>query len=110
MFDATQPHLPNTPGVGYKAQHFNDILADAGPVGWLEVHAENYMGLGGRPLAQLRHLSEHFPFSVHGVGLSIGGEGLWIRNIWRGSKRSAIGCNRPAFPNISLGRPTTVPS
>lgn len=75
MFDATQPHLPNTPGVGYKAQHFNDILADAGPVGWLEVHAENYMGLGGRPLAQLRHLSEHFPFSVHGVGLSIGGEG-----------------------------------
>lgn len=75
MFDATRPTLPNRPGVGYKAQHFSDIMADAGPVGWLEIHAENYMGMGGRPLAQLRHLSEKFPFSVHGVGLSIGGEG-----------------------------------
>lgn len=75
MFDATLNHLPNRPGVGYKAQHFSDIMADADPVGWLEIHAENYMGMGGRPLAQLRHLSEKFPFSVHGVGLSIGGEG-----------------------------------
>ncbi len=75
MFDATPRQLPNQPGVGYKAQHFNDIMANADPVGWLEIHAENYMGLGGRPLAQLRHLSEKFPFSVHGVGLSIGGEG-----------------------------------
>lgn len=75
MLDATRTPLPNAPGVGYKAQHFRDIMADAGPVGWLEIHAENYMGMGGRPLAQLRALSEKFPFSVHGVGLSIGGEG-----------------------------------
>jgi uncharacterized protein len=68
-------HLPAAPGVGYKPQHFADILADPGPVGWLEIHAENYMGDGGRPLAQLRHLAERFPISVHGVGLSIGGEG-----------------------------------
>lgn len=67
--------LPNSPGVGYKAQHFAAIMENADPVGWLEIHAENYMGMGGRPLAQLRHLSEKFPFSVHGVGLSIGGEG-----------------------------------
>lgn len=75
MFDAVRNPLPHSPGVGYKAQHFSGIMDDAGPVGWLEIHAENYMGLGGRPLAQLRHLSEKFPFSVHGVGLSIGGEG-----------------------------------
>jgi uncharacterized protein len=68
-------HLPARPGVGYKPQHFADILANPGPVGWLEIHAENYMGNGGRPLAQLRHLAERFPISVHGVGLSIGGEG-----------------------------------
>ncbi|MBV2358334.1 DUF692 domain-containing protein [Thalassococcus sp. CAU 1522] len=67
--------LPPLPGVGYKPQHFGDILQDAAPVGWLEIHAENYMGDGGRPLAQLRALSERFPVSVHGVGLSIGGEG-----------------------------------
>ncbi|WP_171128843.1 MULTISPECIES: DUF692 family multinuclear iron-containing protein [unclassified Ruegeria] len=67
--------LPAAPGVGYKPQHFSQILEHADPVAWLEIHAENYMGDGGRPLAQLRHLSEQFPISVHGVGLSIGGEG-----------------------------------
>lgn len=67
--------LPARPGVGYKPQHFSAIMADPGPVGWLEIHAENYMGAGGRPLAQLRVLAERFAISVHGVGLSIGGEG-----------------------------------
>ena len=67
--------LPNGVGVGYKPQHYSDILAAPGAVSWLEVHAENYMGDGGRPIAQLRHLSEKFAISVHGVGLSIGGEG-----------------------------------
>jgi uncharacterized protein (UPF0276 family) len=67
--------LPNSIGVGYKPQHFTDILNDPAPVTWLEIHAENYMGAGGRPLAQLRALSERFAISVHGVGLSIGSEG-----------------------------------
>ncbi|MCE8007986.1 DUF692 domain-containing protein [Aestuariivita sp.] len=77
MLDATPRYdrLPNAPGVGYKPQHFAQILDDPGPVEWLEIHAENYMGEGGRPLAQLRALSERFAISVHGVGLSIGGEG-----------------------------------
>lgn len=66
--------LPAAAGVGYKPQHFQSILTDAGAVRWLEIHAENYMGDGGRPLAQLRHLAERFAISVHGVGLSIGGE------------------------------------
>lgn len=82
MFDATRarrPDLPNAPGVGYKPQHFANILEAPAPVEWLEIHAENYMGQGGRPLAQLRHLSERFPVSVHGVGLSIGGEGALDR-------------------------------
>ncbi len=81
MFDENgRQGLPAGPGVGYKPQHFSHILADASPVVWLEVHAENYMGDGGRPLAQLRHLAERFPISVHGVGLSIGGEGMLDRD------------------------------
>ncbi|NNE61638.1 MAG: DUF692 domain-containing protein, partial [Woeseia sp.] len=75
-FDA----LPDSVGVGYKPQHFAAISDNARPVAWLEIHAENYMGDGGRPLAQLRHLSERFPLSVHGVGLSIGGEGRLDRD------------------------------
>ncbi len=78
MLDATAhrfDRLPDAPGVGYKPQHFSDLLENPHSVAWLEIHAENYMGDGGRPLAQLRHLAERFPISVHGVGLSIGGEG-----------------------------------
>src|SRR5690606_23126773 len=87
--------LPAGPGVGYKPQHFSDILADSGPVEWLEIHAENYMGAGGRPLAQLRHLSERFPISVHGVGLSIGCEGeLVLEDLAR--LKALIGWSDPA--------------
>lgn len=75
MFDNTPNSLPIATGVGYKAQHFDDVMSNAGPVKWLEVHAENYMGDGGRPIAQLSALSEKFDISIHGVGLSIGGEG-----------------------------------
>ncbi|MDU9004805.1 MNIO family bufferin maturase [Sedimentitalea todarodis] len=76
MLDSTRKAraLPAGVGVGYKPQHFTEITNAPGPVEWLEIHAENYMGEGGRPLAQLRALSERFPISVHGVGLSIGGE------------------------------------
>lgn len=77
MFDRspTPDPLPNAAGVGYKPQHFTALMEDPSPVEWLEIHAENYMGAGGRPLAQLRALNERFAFSVHGVGLSIGGDG-----------------------------------
>lgn len=76
MLDNTlKPLLPDAAGVGYKPQHFSAIMENAGCVEWLEIHAENYMGQGGRPQAQLRHMAERFPISVHGVGLSIGSEG-----------------------------------
>jgi len=81
MLDLTpSPTLPAAPGVGYKSRHFADLTEAPGPVRWIEVHAENYMGSGGRPLAQLRALSERFPVSVHGVGLSIGGERVLDRD------------------------------
>ncbi len=75
MLDETpRDALPPSVGVGYKSTHFQGLLNAPGPVSWLEVHAENYMGDGGRPLARLRALAERFPISVHGIGLSIGGE------------------------------------
>ena len=67
--------LPPCAGVGYKAQHFKDLLDEPGPVAWLEIHAENYLGAGGRPKAKLERLRRDFPISCHGVGLSIGSEG-----------------------------------
>ena len=41
-------------------------------VGFFEVHAENYMGDGGAPHRALTAITEHYPLSLHGVGLSIG--------------------------------------
>ncbi|HXB77400.1 MAG TPA: DUF692 domain-containing protein [Bradyrhizobium sp.] len=65
-------NLPACTGVGFKPAHFCDILAAPQPLGFFEVHAENYMGAGGPPHAQLGALREHYALSVHGVGLSIG--------------------------------------
>ncbi|KAA5601986.1 DUF692 domain-containing protein [Blastochloris sulfoviridis] len=68
------PTLPARAGVGFKSQHLDAILADPGPIGFVEVHAENYMGDGGRPHAQLAALHQRFALSIHGVGLSIGAD------------------------------------
>ena len=65
--------LPATAGVGFKPQHFTDIIGGEQPIGFVEIHAENYMGAGGPPHAQLGALRERYALSVHGVGLSIGG-------------------------------------
>jgi uncharacterized protein (UPF0276 family) len=64
--------LPNTVGAGFKPEHFADISEAPQPVGFFEVHAENYMGAGGRPHAQLAFLRDHYALSLHGVGLSLG--------------------------------------
>jgi uncharacterized protein (UPF0276 family) len=64
--------LPASAGVGFKPEHAGAILAAAQPIGFFEVHAENYMGAGGPPHAQLTALRERYALSVHGVGLSIG--------------------------------------
>lgn len=61
-------------GVGFKAEHFESVMADKTPPAFVEIHAENYMGAGGRPHAQLAQLRERMNLSIHGVGLSIGSE------------------------------------
>jgi uncharacterized protein len=65
--------LPSAAGVGFKPQHFAEIVAHEQPISFVEIHAENYMGAGGPPHAQLTALRERYALSVHGVGLSIGG-------------------------------------
>lgn len=64
--------LPRRAGAGFKPEHFAAIIAEPQPIGFFEVHAENYMGAGGPPHAQLGRLREDFALSIHGVGLSIG--------------------------------------
>ena len=61
-------------GIGLKAQHMAEILEGRPALGFLEIHAENYMGDGGAPHRWLSALAEHYPLSVHGVGLSLGSD------------------------------------
>ena len=68
----TPTTLPQRPGVGFKPEHFAAITAAAQPLGFFEVHAENYMGAGGPPHARLARLRQDHALSIHGVGLSIG--------------------------------------
>jgi uncharacterized protein (UPF0276 family) len=65
--------LPAMPGVGFKPEHFAAIRTAAAGIGFFEVHAENYLGAGGLPHAQLAAIRADYPLSIHGVGLSIGG-------------------------------------
>jgi uncharacterized protein (UPF0276 family) len=62
-------------GIGFKEEHEAEIFAGGHGVGFFEVHAENYMGDGGLPHRRLAALREHYPLSLHGVALSIGGSG-----------------------------------
>ena len=66
--------LPARAGIGFKSEHAEELKKGPASIGFLEVHAENYMGAGGRPHADLTALRALYPLSVHGVGLSIGGE------------------------------------
>jgi uncharacterized protein len=70
----TDPSLRHAAGVGFKPEHFSAICDGRQNVGFFEVHAENYMGAGGPPHAQLTRLRQNYSLSVHGVGLSIGGK------------------------------------
>jgi uncharacterized protein len=68
------PSMPPRAGLGLKAEHYRTILDTKPDIGFFEVHAENYMGAGGPPHRYLSAISEFYPLSLHGVGLSIGGK------------------------------------
>jgi uncharacterized protein (UPF0276 family) len=67
--------LPLRAGLGLKHVHVDALLASRAPVGFFEVHAENYMVDGGPLHHALARIRADYPISLHGVGLSIGGEG-----------------------------------
>ncbi len=71
--------IPRRAGVGLKPEHYRTILDSRPPVGWFEVHPENYMGAGGPPHHYLERVRALYPLSLHGVGLSIGAAGRLSR-------------------------------
>ncbi len=75
--EAPAPLFPARPvaglaGTSFKPQHLKAILSDPKPLGFFEVHAENYMGAGGPPHRALEPIRRDHPISLHGVCMSIG--------------------------------------
>ncbi|OGA17614.1 MAG: hypothetical protein A3I63_03670 [Betaproteobacteria bacterium RIFCSPLOWO2_02_FULL_66_14] len=60
-----------------RAPHYADFAAARQPVGWLEVHSENYFGAGGYDLQVLERVRADYPVSLHGVGLGLGSAQGW---------------------------------
>ncbi|WP_188149753.1 DUF692 domain-containing protein [Teredinibacter waterburyi] len=69
---STEFALPNTCGIGLRAPHYQSILTDRPDIAWLEIHPENFMVDGGPSHHYLTAIKEHYPLSMHGVGMSLG--------------------------------------
>jgi len=57
-------------GIGLRAPHYCEVLEKLPNLGWVEVHNENFFG-GGAPLRTLLKVREHYPVSLHGVGMGL---------------------------------------
>jgi uncharacterized protein len=68
---STSPACQAT-GIGWRHPHYAELLQRLPPVGFLQVHSENFFAEGGAPLATLAAARAHYPISLHGVGLSLG--------------------------------------
>jgi hypothetical protein len=64
--------LPASAGIGLRSPHLKQVLADQPKVEWFEVHSENYFVSGGPALTTLEAIRQHYPISLHGVGMSLG--------------------------------------
>jgi uncharacterized protein (UPF0276 family) len=59
-------------GVGLRRPHYTYVLEQRPVMDWFEVISENFMVAGGRPLAVLERVREHYPIVLHGVSMSLG--------------------------------------
>ena len=61
-------------GLGLRRDSMDQLLQQsAGPIGFLEVAPENWIGVGGKLGKQLRQFTEQYDFMIHGLSLNIGG-------------------------------------
>ena len=59
-------------GIGLRQPHYDAVLATAPPLGFVEVHSENFFADGGAALAVLDAVRSRYDVSLHGVGLALG--------------------------------------
>jgi uncharacterized protein len=59
-------------GIGLRQPHYAALFEHAPPLGFVEVHSENFFADGGAALSVLHQARERYPVSLHGVGLALG--------------------------------------
>ena len=59
-------------GIGLRQPHYAELIDTAPPLGFVEVHSENFFADGGAALAVLQAARERYDVSLHGVGLGLG--------------------------------------
>jgi hypothetical protein len=81
--DRSTATTPMPAGIGLRARHLDEVALRETGVGFLEIHAENYLS-GGPALRKVEGLARDHVMSVHGVGLSLGSaEGLDATHLGR---------------------------
>ena len=63
---------PTSACIGLRQPHAARLRQQRPPLGFLEVHSENYFAPGGAARAVLAELRQDYAISLHGVGLSLG--------------------------------------
>jgi len=69
--NAANPSVSGT-GIGLRQPHYREVFERLPPLGFLEVHSENFFLEGGASMHALERARAAYPISLHGVGLSLG--------------------------------------
>ena len=73
----TEPRPAGSPptrraGIGLRQPHYAQVVEEAPPLGFIEVHSENFFADGGASLSVLHEARTRYDVSLHGVGLALG--------------------------------------
>ncbi len=61
-------------GLGFRRELIPELKQSATlPIDFFEIAPENWLGIGGRFERDLRYFTEQYPFTCHGLSLSLGG-------------------------------------
>ncbi len=59
-------------GVGLRSPQVERILGERPNISWFEVVTDNYLSPGGLALKELEEIRDHYPITMHSVGVSLG--------------------------------------
>lgn len=79
---------PGFAGLGFRREMLTDLNQHSDiPVDFFEIAPENWLSIGGRFAKEIRSYTEKYPFTCHGLSLSVGGytelDTVLLKNIKR---------------------------